>query len=626
MGIRARLRAAACLALLAAPAVALADFDVRARYEKSEHLLAMRDGVKLFTAVYRPKDCSARYPILLQRTPYSIAPYGAAEYKSASDLAPSEDFVRDGYIFVFQDARGAHKSEGDWVDMRPPLSAAAAKRGVDETTDTYDTIEWLLKNVPGNNGNVGQWGISYPAWYSVMGMLRPHPALKAVSPQATTADAFIGDDFHHNGVFILTGLIWTQRMSIAGQARLDPSSPLSKIEYGTPWSYEFFLGAGPPAEMSQKYFGGRLMRLWSDFIEHPDYDGYWKSRDFLAPLENIRLPVLNVAGWFDEFDMYGAFATYQGIERKNPGNRSTLVAGPWRHGGWTEDDGASLGDMRFGEPTSEYFKKRVVFPFFQHHLKGHPGWDSTEAVVFETGGNRWHHLERWPPRGVTPRKLYFQPDGRLSFDAPMEHGEGASDSYVSDPAKPVPFTTEISMEEGYRWMVADQRYAYSRPDVVSWQTEPLTHDVTIAGSILAELFVSTTGTDSDWYVKLIDVHPSGAPGPDTGTGKVVMGGYQMMLGFEVMRGRYRESFERPVPMAPGAVTGLSFRLWDKFHTFKKGHRMMVQVQSSMFPFFERNPQVFMSTYHARESDYRKTTQKVHRSAEAPSHLVLPVLN
>jgi uncharacterized protein len=601
--------AAAAVGISSAPlGVASVGFDVKAHYEKSEHRVPMRDGTHLFTAVYRPKDRSRTFPILIVRTPYSIDHYGPDAFPPAAEMAPSEDFLRDGYIFVFQDARGTHRSEGEWEDFRPFADRRKDRKAIDERTDAYDSIEWLIRNVAGNNGRVGQWGISYPGWYTVQSMLEPHPALKAVSPQATTGDAFIGDDFHHNGAFILTGLMWSERMTRAAEGRKHPSyEQPPKIDFGTPWSYEFFLEAGPTDELNAKYFNGRLMKTWSDFIEHPDYDDYWRKRNAIEPLKNIKVPVLNVGGWFDEFDLYGTFETYRGIEKRNPRNRSTLVIGPWRHGGWHEDDGATLGDIAFGSKTSEYFQKNVVFPFFQHYLKGEGKWSPAEAIVFETGRNEWRQLAQWPPK-TTPRNLYLHAGGRLSFDTPADAGH---DEYISDPARPVPYTTEISLEEGYKWIVADQRYAYSRPDVVSYQTDVLEEDVTIAGPIAAKLFVSTTGTDSDWFVKIIDVIPET--------------GYQMLLGYEVMRGKYRESFSAPSPMKPGEVTPVSFNIWDKFHTFRKGHRIMVQVHSSWFPFFDRNPQVFTNIYRAKPADYRKATQKVHRSPEAATHLVLPVV-
>lgn len=622
--------------MLGGSSLAAADeYDVKAHYDKSEHRVAMRDGVELFTVIYRPKDQSQKYPFLLVRTPYSAGPYGADEFLPPEKMAPSEEFLRDGYIFVFQDARGTYESEGEWVNLRPVRKEA---QGTDETTDTYDSIDWLIENVPGNNGRVGQWGISHPGWYAVMGMVEPHPALKAASPQATTFDAFIGDDDHHNGAFNLMGIEWWHAMSIvSGPDRHELKNAWPKgIDFGTPWAYEFFLDAGPTDQLNEKYFGGRLTQIWDNIIEHPDYDEFWESRNLRRSLGDIKVPVLNVMGWFDAYDPYGAIATYQAIEEMNPRNESTLVAGPWRHGGWHDDDGSRLGDMQFEAKTSEYYKENIIFPFFQHHLKGEGEWSPAEAIAFETGNNRWHRFAQWPPRSVVEKNIYFHDDGRLAFEAPDEEGKEAYDSYVSDPSRPVPYTHEIRRDRGEEYMTGDQRYAFTRPDVLTYQTDPLEADITIAGPVLAKLFASTSGTDSDWFVKLIDVHPGDARDNNNKNDKndeddgndskgVRMGGYQMLLGFEVMRGKYRNSFSKPEPMVSDEVTPVSFSIWDKFHTFRKGHRIMVQVHSSWFPIFDRNPQTFTDIYRARKSDYRKAAQKIYRSNRSPSHLVLPVV-
>ena len=613
--------AAACIA---APAGA-EEFDVKAHYEKSEHQIVMRDGVKLYTVIYSPRDASKKYPILMQRTPYAAGPYGA-EYKSASKLAPSAEFLRAGYIFVFQDGRGTFKSEGEWVNLRPPRTGRSA---TDESTDTYDTIDWLVKKVPNNNGRVGQWGISHPGWYTVMGMVQPHPALKAASPQATTYDPFIGDDDHHNGAYALTGMEWWYSMShVSRQGReiLEPGvleSPVPPLSFTTPWNYELYLGLPPLSEVNERVLGGRMTHIWQNIIDHPDYDEFWQRLNVRRSLGNVKVPVLNVMGWFDSPDPYGAQATYRAIEELNPRNRSVLVAGPWEHGGWVRA-GRKLGDIRFGSNTGEYFQKNVMFPFFEHYLRSAGQWAPPEVLAFETGSNRWHELDQWPPRGVTGRNLYFRAGGGLSFEAP-EEGADAGDSYVSDPAKPVPYTSVIERKESAGYMVGDQRYAYARPDVLTYRTEVLTEDVTIAGPIAARLFASTTGTDSDWFVKLIDVYPDDFPQDADDPQGVPMGGYQMMVGFEVMRGKYRESYSKPEPMVPGRVTPIGFEIRDKFHTFRKGHRIMVQVQSSFFPAIDRNPQVFTDIYRARPEQYQKATQVVYRSAQSPSHVVLPVI-
>lgn len=596
-------------------------FDLTANYVKSEHKITMRDGIKLHTVVYSPRDKSQQYPILMVRTPYSADPYGTGLFHPPERMAPADEFLEDGYIFVFQDGRGTFKSEGEWRNLCP---VREDENGIDETTDTYDTIEWLIHNIPGNNGRVGQWGISHPGWYTVMGMISAHPALKAASPQATTFDPFIGDDEHHNGAFLQMFVEWAYSMSINSgpdRAELNGKWP-QRIDHGTPWAYEFFLNAGPHDKLNERYYKGRMTRVWQDVIEHPDYDEFWKSKNVAQSLDNIRIPVLNVAGWFDSSDPYGAIATYQTIEEKNPDNKSTLVVGPWRHGGWRGDDGSKHGDIHFGSKTSEYFQKEIIFPFFQYYLKDEGNWTPSEATVFETGNNRWHRLEQWPPKNVIKKNIYFHEDGGLSFGQPSETSQSAHDSYVSDPAKPVPFSPKIRMSQyAFNYILGDQRYASIRPDVLVYQTEILDKDITVAGPVLCNLFASTTGTDSDWFVKLIDVYPNDTPS----NVKVEMGGYQMLLGVEVMRGKYRNSYSDPEPMTPNQVTPISFEIHDRYHTFKKGHRIMVHVHSSWFPTFDRNPQTFTNIYRAQKSDYQKAMQKIYRSQKSPSHLVLPIL-
>ncbi|MBL8271919.1 CocE/NonD family hydrolase [Steroidobacter sp.] len=603
------------LALLLLVGTAQAEeFDVKAHYQKHEYQIAMRDGVKLFTIVYTPRDTSQRYPFLFKRTPYSVAPYGADRYHAAKDMAPADAFLRDGYILVLQDVRGRYKSEGQWENYRLQRQG---KQGIDESTDIYDTIEWLLRKVPGHNGRVGQWGISHDGWMTVMGVIQPHPALKAASPQATTADAFFGDDFHHNGAFIQEILDWVHYMGASSKARGEHAETKTPDPaYGTPWNYEFFLNAGPIDGINAKYFGGVLEKQWDETIQHPDYDEYWQQRNALDPLVNIKVPVLNVLGWFDTFDPYGSMATYKAIEQKNQRNKNTVVAGPWRHGGWRAEDGSSLGPVKFGSATSEYYQNEVVFPFFQRYLKDRGDWAEPEAVMFETGNNAWHRFEQWPPKAAVAQNLYLQQGGGLSLTKPAQTDAAACDEYVSDPAKPVPYTSEISNTVSNTWRIEDQRPMSIRPDVLAYRSEPLAQDVTIAGPIGVELFASTTGTDSDWVVKLIDIHPNDAQ---------ELPGYQLPVGMEIMRGRYRNSFSKPEPMKPGEVTPIRFDILDKFHTFKKGHRIGVQVQSSFFPYIDRNPQQFVNIYRAKPEDYVKATQRVCRSASFASHLVLPVL-
>ncbi len=598
-------------------------FDVRAHYDKAEYRIAMRDGVHLFTTVYTPKDTSQRYPLLMRRTPYSVESYGPQKFHDWLALAPSEAFLREGYIFVLQDARGRYKSEGDWEDFRP---LRTSRRDTDETTDTYDTIEWLLRHVQRNNGRVGLWGISYDAWYTMMGLIEPHPALNAASPQATTGDLFLGDDLHFNGAFQLMIVNWVLYMNQSARARGEQAEmKLPEDTFGQPWAYRAFLEAGPTAEWDAKHFGNGLGPQWANVLSHPDYDEFWRRRNMLEPLKDIRVPVLNVSGWFDTFDLFGQMATYKAIERQVPRNASTLVAGPWRHGGWQLDDGGHLGDIQFGSRTSEYFQEQIALPFFQRHLKGKGDWAAPEAVVFETGGNAWHRFDQWPPANVTKKSLYLRAGGRLSYDAPADTSADARDEYVSDPAKPVPHSTKITADANDNWRIEDQRLNSTRPDVLVYESPVLEQDVTIAGPVGVRLFASTSGTDSDWIVKLVDIYPGDTPAEKKESGEVRMAGHQMLVGVEVMRGRYRESFEHPRAMKPDEPTPIAFDILDRFHTFRKGHRIAVHVQSSFFPFVDRNPQTFVDIYHARPEDYRKATQRISRSASMASHLELPVL-
>ena len=603
---------------LQSPRAQQSAFNIRDHYVKSEHMVPMRDGAKLFTIVYTPRDVSREYPILLYRTPYSIGPYGPDNY--ARRLGPSPEFDRDGYIFVFQDVRGKFRSDGEFQVIKPIVPVKSGPEDVDESTDNYDTIEWLLQNIPHHNGRVGQWGISYSGWQTVMGMIDAHPALKASSPQASPSDMFIGDDWHHNGAFrLMYAFSW---LSSNARTRSGPSQRRSgRFDYGTPWGYKFFLEVGTVARINELYFDNQVP-AWIEFMEHGSYDDYWQKQCALQHLENIRHPILNVAGWFDAEDFYGPMSIYYTIEEKNPDNNSTLVAGPWLHGGWRSMRGDVLGCIEFGSETSLFFQREIQYPFFSYYLKDKGEWNAPEAVVFETGSNRWQTYDRWPPEGVVNRNLYFHPDGGLSFTPPDEESANAGDSYVSDPDKPVPFSAEIRTTQGHLWMIEDQRFAATRPDVLVYQTDVLTEDVTIAGPIIADIFVSTTGTDSDWIVKLIDVLPGDAPDTDCA---VPMGDFQMLLAGEVFRGKFRNSYTTTEPMVPDRVTEIKFDLRDRYHTFLEGHRIMVQVQSTWFPVIDRNPQQFLDIYRAEPSDFQKATQKVYRSARYPSHLILGVL-
>jgi putative CocE/NonD family hydrolase len=590
-------------------------------YSKKEIMIPMRDGVKLFTQVYAPVDVSQKYPIMLRRTPYSIPPYGENLYRNS--LGPSWAFVEQGYIFVFQDCRGKYKSEGEFVVMWPHKSIKRTKQDVDDSSDTYDTIEWLLKNTPNHNGRVGQWGISYPGWHTVMGMIDAHPALKASSPQASPADMWIGDDFHHNGAFRLMYTFgW-----LAGSARVrtGPSAQrAARFRYGTPDGYKFFLELGPVSNVNEKYFRDSVP-TWNEYMEHGDYDEYWKKQDVLQHLNNIKHPILNVAGWFDAEDFYGPMSIYSTIEEKNPGNKSILVVGPWLHGGWARMDGDALGNIRFGTKTGVYYRENVELLFFNYYLKDKGTLDLPEALVFETGSNEWRSYDQWPPKKAQERNIYLHANGKLSFDSPLEESDRACDSYVSDPDKPVPWSSEIRTSQGHLWMVEDQRFASRRPDVLVYQSEVLTKDITIAGPIIASLYVSMTGTDADWIVKLIDVYPGNAPDNQPNPQNIRMGDFQMLLAGEVFRSKYQNSFEHPEPLVPNKVTKIEFDLRSKSHCFRKGHRIMVQIQSTWFPVIDRNPQKFVDIYHAKVEDFQKAVHRVYRSKQFPSHIKIKII-
>ncbi|MDQ3699202.1 MAG: CocE/NonD family hydrolase [Gemmatimonadota bacterium] len=597
-----------------------AAFDVKQQYVKQDYMAPMRDGVKLFTIIYTPRDTTRTHPIILFRTPYSIRPYEPDAYRDV--LGPSQEFDRDGYIFVFQDVRGKFRSEGEFEVMRPFKPVKRTPRDVDESSDTYDTIDWLLAQIPRHNGRVGMWGVSYPGWQTVMGMMNAHPALRAASPQASPSDMFIGDDFHHNGAFrLMYAFSW-----LAGNARSRTGQTTTRggaFDYGTPDGYRFFMDAGAPARIDSLYFQGQVP-AWNDFMQHPNYDDYWKNQNVLKDLGTVPpdLPILNVAGWFDAEDFYGPMSIYYTLEKLHPKNRSILAVGPWLHGGWNSMTGDRLGNINFGSETSRHFQTEIQFPFFQCHLKDRCGKPLAEANVFETGDNEWRSYETWPPKAVQQRRLYFRAHGKLSFDPPRAAG---NDDYVHDPARPVPFSAQTRTTQGHLWMIEDQRFAATRPDVLVYESELLTEDVTIAGPIVANLYASTSGTDADWVVKLIDVLPGNAPDHDPNPAGVRMGHFQMLLAGEVMRSKYRDSYEAPTPMVPGQVTHMEFDLRDRYHTFREGHRIMVQVQSSWFPVIDRNPGVFTDIYHAEPSAYRRTTQRVYRSPGQASHVMVHLL-
>jgi putative CocE/NonD family hydrolase len=594
--------------------------EVKANYTKTEQTITMRDGVKLFTSIYVPKDRSKKYPIMLNRTPYSVAPYGPNDYKTA--LGPSLLFQKAPYIFVYQDVRGKFMSEGEYVNMRPHIEGKKG-REIDESSDTYDTIDWLVKNVPNNNGRVGMWGISYPGFYAAMGTIDAHPALKASSPQAPIADWFIGDDFHHNGTLFLAHAF--NFLSGFGLPRPKPTTDFpARFVHGTPDGYKFFLETGPLPNADTKYLKGQVA-FWDEMMAHPNYDDYWQARNTLPHLKNIKPAVMIVGGWFDAEDLYGALNTYKTIERMNPGSYNKLVMGPWFHGGWARGDGEFLGNVRFGAPTSVFYRDKIELPFFNCLLKDECDRNLPEAFVFETGSNQWRSYDHWPPSNTQQRDLFFQDNGALSFSRPAPGGAKSFDEYISDPAHPVPFINGTAIGMTREYMIDDQRFAATRPDVLVYQTGPLNEAVTTSGPIVATLYVSTTGTDSDYVVKLIDVFPDNTPDNDPNPAGVKMGGYQMLVRGEPMRARFRNSFAKPEALIPNRVTKVEFTLPDVNHSFQKGHRIMVQIQSTWFPLVDRNPQKFVDINRATQADFQKATERIYRSTQFSSHLSLTVL-
>ena len=588
-------------------------------YTKYEHRIPMRDGVKLFTRVFVPKDDTTNYPVLLTRTPYALKPYGADRYNDPS--GSFETFARDKFIIATQDVRGRYASEGTYLHVRPFRPTKGPKES-DESSDAWDTIDWLVKHVPNNNGNVGMLGISYPGFYTSMGMIDSHPALKAASPQAPIADWFMGDDLHHNGAFFLA-----QNVNFFHWFESPSDDPLHdegrNFIFHNQDGYDFYrrMGAlGNTDTMFKKAFPA-----WTEFLAHPDYDAYWQARNIRPHLKNVHCAVMTVGGWFDAEDLFGALETYRSTERQNPGITNMLVMGPWSHGQWSRGDGDKLGDVNFHAKTSPHYQEKIELPFFRHFLKGDTNYTPTEAQMFETGTHQWRRFDTWPPKNAQAKTLFFHAGGKLDFTPPTE-GAGVFDEYVSDPAKPVPYTLEVTTGYPRGYPTHDQRFASARPDVLVYETEPLEEDLTFAGPLTAALNVSTTGTDSDWVVKLIDVYDNDFPNPEPNPAHVVMGGYQQLVRGDVMRARFRKSFEKPEPMEPGQVAKLEFTMPDVLHTFRRGHRVMVQVQSSWFPLVDRNPQTFVPNIaYAKSEDYRKATQRVYRAGNAASALKVLVL-
>jgi putative CocE/NonD family hydrolase len=611
------------------------EFDTKEHYTKYEYRIPMRDGVRLFTAVYVPKDSSRAYPFLIDRTPYSVGPYGVDQYRS--QLGPSPEFDKAGYIFVFQDVRGRFMSEGQFLEMRPHVDNKKSNKDVDDASDLYDTIEWLLKNVANNNGNAGIWGISYPGFFTSASIIDSHPALKAASPQAPMTNLFMGDDAYHGGAFMLAANFGFYAFFKPQENPQLPPKVFVPFEYDTNDGYDFFLNAGPIGNLSKLLQGKSA--LFDDQMRHDTFDDYWKARDLAPHMKNIHCAVLTVGGWFDAEDLQGPFTTFRSIDKNNPGIFNALVVGPWVHGGWARYDGEHLGRADFASNTGDFYRKNILFPFFEQYLKGTADAKLPKAYVFETGTNVWRRYSAWPPKNAEPKALYLQANGGLSFEAPP--GESSAfDEYVSDPAKPVPFVNYTAQNVPQEYMVSDQRFAASRPDVLVYSTPVLQEDVTIAGPLSPKLFISTSGTDSDWDVKLIDVYPTDYPESkldaqrpedrnksrtDVGPPTFAMGGYQQLVRGEPFRGKFRHSFEKPEPFTPGKVEEVNFTMQDVNHTFRRGHRIMVQIQSSWFPLTDRNPQTYVNIPDAKPSDFVRATERVYHSKADPSGIVVQVL-
>ena len=590
---------------------------IRANYTKYEYQIPMRDDVKLFTSVYVPNDDSKTYPMMFQRTPYRVAPYGADKYKTR--LGPSETFEKEGFIFVFQDVRGKFMSEGEFVNMRPQDAYKRGNSATDDATDTYDSIEWLVKNVDNNNGNVGMWGTSYPGYYTSVGAINSHPALKAISPQAPIADWFF-DDFHRNGAFVTPmAFIFfdTFDKQRDGQFAYWPKG----MDQVTPDGYQFFKDLGPLTNVNEDYFNGERP-FWNEIIAHPNYDDYWQSRDLLQHLSKTKPATLVVGGWYDTEDLYGPLYTYQTMSQKNSQSHIKLVMGPWSHGQWNSTKGgASLGEANFGFDTSAWFQKEVLLPFFKQHLKGEGEANLATATMFETGSNRWKKFDTWPPKAGNVQTLYLGNNEQLLDE---NTSKGASE-YISDPNKPVPHSAKVSRGWDKPYMVEDQRFAARRPDVLVFETDVLENDMTIAGAIDLDLWFSTTQTAADIVVKVVDVFP----GKDDNTNKVdkETGNRHELVRWSVIRGRFRESMSEPKPFVANQPTKVTFDLYDILHTFKRGHKLQIQIQSSMFPFIDMNPQHYVDNiFEAKESDYVKAMHTIYHNKDYPSAIRFKTLD
>ena len=596
------------------PTVAQAPPDSVSGYAGRTFMIPMRDSTRLHTMIYEPENADEPCPFIMVRTPYGIVGrfkrYMKSQFKKLGE---------DGYIFVLQDIRGRYESEGQFVMLRP-MRDPDMQEAVDECTDTYDTIEWLLNNVSNHNGRVGMLGISYRGWLTAMALLEPHPALKAASPQASPADMFLGDDFFHNGAFRLSyGFEYVTMM--------ETTKTNFTFQFDRYDTFDWYLDLGALSNVNAKYLHG-AMPTWNNFVTHPNYDEFWQRQAFSPLSGRVTVATLNVAGWWDQEDFYGPLKIYELFERRDPERLNCLVAGPWNHGGWSSGNSDALGAVDFDSPTGWYFREHIQAPWFAYHLKSGENPGLPEAYTFRTGANTWVAHDAWPPNdNVTVQNLYFHPDGKLSFRPPEQNDDRSFDSYLSDPANPVPYRkrpiepTYFPKGSGWSiWQTEDQRFADHRPDVLSWETETLTEDIIVSGEIVAQLFASTSGTDSDWIVKLIDVYPEDYPMDHT------MGGYQLMIAGEVLRGRFRKSFEKPERIETNKIEPYTIDLRGHDHVFLKGHKIMVQVQSTWFPLIDRNPQTYVDNiFSASDNDFRTATQRIFRTGKYSSHIVLPVV-
>ena len=613
-----------CVAVVAQPAPSTTESKPEL-FNRQEVMIPMRDGVHLQTVIFTPKNASVPLPFLIKRTPYGVPDSEKRWVQSGS----YDELIADGYIFVEQNIRGRFKSEGTFVMQRPPRDKSNPK-SIDEGTDTYDTIDWLLKNVPNNNGRAGIWGISYPGWLVTQALLEPHPALKAASEQASPDDMFINDDFHHNGTFRLSyGFEYSALLETAKEENTN-------FRFDRYDTYEWYLGLGALANADKLYFHRRLP-TWDNFVNHPNHD-FWKQTAVTTYLKHTTVPNLNVAGWYDQEDFVGPTRIYAELEKTDTGHLNYFVAGPWNHGGWMGGPGRMLGNIDFASDTAKYYRGKIFAPWFAYWLHDKGPLKEAEAVTFQTGSNVWKSYDEWPPKkGITNKRLYFHANRKLSFDPPAEKGNDAADRYISDPANPVPYrprpvTPTYPGPQWPVWLLEDQRFVDDRPDVLSWETEPLEKDLVVTGDIVADLFASTTGSDSDWAVKLIDVYPEDYQKIDPGSGELprgeqgaILNGYQLIIADDVLRGRYRNSLEAPEAITPNKVTEFKVDLHPNNHAFLKGHKIMVQVESTWFPLYDRNPQKFVGNiYMASDSDYVKATQSIYRSQESPSSIILPV--